>query len=360
MNYRQAELLATEDITTAGTKTIDINIRDVISRLTLVLELINNGNNPTNHPVAAIKTVEVIDGSDIIASMSGYAAQAMAFNNNGVMPHNELNYEDNAYCRAYIPLDFGRFLYDEELALDPSHYRNLQLRIVHDYSLGGSSPDGAYLRVLGDLFDEKTPSPIGFLSSKEVFSYTPATGSAKYIELPLDNSIRKLLVINTNDNEEPDVQFETIKIDEDDGKRIIVDCKTMDLIRAASTKFGQFQEYFSGHLTGTTADEFFLTHCKDIQFGGIADTASVILIFTWTGGRGRTYTASATTFFGGIVSGRCPHGAVPVFFGKQDKLDDWWDVARIGKARIIVTPRADPAIDTEKTTDIIVQGLQRY
>jgi len=360
MNHRQAELLATEAITTAGTKTIDINIRDIISRITLVLELINNGNNPTNHPLAAIKTIEVIDGSDVVHSLTGYAAQSMAYYDSGRMPHNELNYEDNAYARCFVPLNFGRYLYDELLALDPAHFRNLQLRIVHDYSLGGCSPDNAYLRVLADLFDEKAPSPIGFLSNKEVFSYTPATGSAKYIELPLDNVIRKLLVMNTNDNEEPDVQFETIKIDEEDGKRTLVDCKTMDLIRMASTIYGQFQEYFSGHLAATTDDEFWLTACKDINIGGLADVASVILNYTWSGGRARIFQASAAAYFGAIVSGRCPHGAVPVLFGKQDISEDWWDVTRIGKARIIVTPRADPAIDTEKTTDIIVQGLQRY
>jgi len=360
MNYRQAELLATEDITTAGTKTIDINVKDVISRITVILELINNGNNPTNHPLAAIKTIEVVDGSDVIASMSGYAVQAMAYYNAGVMPHNELNYENNAYMRCSIPLDFGRYIYDEEFALDPTKYRNPQLRIVHDYSLGGCSPDGAYLRVSADLFDEKAVSPIGFLLNKEVFSYLPATGAAKYIELPLDNPIRKLLVMNTNDNEEPDVQFESIKIDEEDGKRTLVDCLTMDLIRTSSLKVGMFSEYFSGHLATTTADEFFLTACKDIQFGGLSDVASSILHFTWTGGRGRSLTASAAAYFGGIISGRCPHGAVPVLFGKQDMPDDWWDVTRIGKARLIVTPRASSAIDTEKTTDIIVQSLQRY
>lgn len=362
MNHRQAELLATEQITTAAVKTIDINVKDPISRIGIILELTNNGNNPTNHPLAAIKSIDVVDGSEVIASMSGYAAQAMSFYNNGVMPHNELNYEDNAVMRCFVPLEFGRHLYDEDLALDPLKFRNLQLKIDHDYSLGGCSPDNAYLRVLGDLFDEKQITPIGYLHNKEVFSYTPAAGSAKYIELPLDNIIRKLLVMNTNDNEEPDIQFETIKIDEEDGKRIIFDCKTMDLIRMITTKFGQFQEYFSGHLAATTADEYFLTACKDIQFGGMADTASVVLHFTWTGGRGRSLTASAAAYFGIIASGRCPHGAVPVMFGKQDVLDDWWDVTRIGKARAVITPRATAGggCDTEKTTDVIVQSLHRY
>lgn len=360
MNYRQAELLATVDITTDGTKVIDINVKDVISRLGIVLELINDGIVPTNHPVAAIKRIEVIDGSEVIASLTGYAAQALAYYNSGKMPHNELNWEDNAYMRAFIPLDFGRFLFDEELGLDPMKFRNLQLRIEHEHGLGGCSPDGAYLRVIADMFDEKAPSPVGFLLNKEVTSFMPVTGSAKYIELPLDNAIRKLLIMNTNDDEEPDVQFENVKIDEEDGKRIVIDCLTMDLIRAASMKFGMFSEYFSGRFNAATTAEFFLTACKDIQISAMSNTSGVVVHFTWTGGRGRTVGVSGAAEFGGIVSGRCPHGAVPIFLGKQEDMGDWWDVTNLGKARVTLTPRADPIIDDEKNTDVILQSLHRY
>lgn len=363
MNYRQATLLATKDITTAGTEPVDISVTDVITRISVILELINNGNNPTNHPLAAIPKVEVIDGSKVVASMTGYAAQAMSYYSTGKMPHNELNYEDNAYARCFVPMDFGRFLFDPELALDPNKFKNLQLRVTHDYSLGGCSPDGAYLRVIADLFDQKTASPSGYLLNKEVKSFTPAEGSTEYTSLPLDNNIRKLIIMNVNDNEEPDVQFEDVKIDEEDGKRVVFEGKTMDLIRAASTRFGQFQEYFSGKLTGTTADEFWLTHCKDIQIGYTTDTASALVMVAWSGGRARTLTPTATAIFSAIVTGRCPHGAVPVFFGHQDDPADWWDVTNVGKARVILTPRfvsGGVTIDTEKTTDIIVQSLQKY
>lgn len=363
MNYRKATLLATKDITTAGTEPIDINVTDVITRIAIILELINNGNNPTNHPLAAIPKIEVIDGSKVVASMTGYGAQSMSYYSTGKMPHNELNYEDNGYARCFIPLDFGRFLFDPELGLDPNKFKNLQLRVTHDYSLGGCSPDGAYLRVLADLFDQKSASPAGYLLNKEVKSFTPAEGATEYTSLPLDNNIRKLLIMNVNDNEEPDIQFEEVTIDEEDGKRVVFDGLCMDLIRDASTRFGRFTEYFSGHLEGTTADEFWVSACKDIQFGLVPDAASQMIYFTWSGGRARTLTPAVSSYFGANVSGRCPHGAVPVFFGHQDDLNDWWDVTNVGKARVILRPRTVAGaitIDTEKTTDIIVQSAQRY
>ena len=363
MNYRKATLQSTVDITTAKTETIEINLSDVISRISVVLELINDGNNPTNHPLAAIKTIQIVDGSKVIASMTGYAAQALSYNTGGKMPHNELNYEDNAYARCCIPLDFGRYLYDPDFGLDPKKYKNLQLNIAHDYSLGGCSPDGAYLRVIADVFDQKIANPVGYLQSKEITSFIPAEGSIQPVNLPLDNDIRMIMIMNVNDNEEPDIQFEQVLVDEEDGKRVILNCLTMDLIRDAALRHGRFEEYFSGHLAATTADEFWLSACKDIQIGGLCDTNDVILTFNWSGGRKREMYASAATYFGANVSGLCPHGSVPIYFGNQQDPSDWWQVQNVGKAKLLLTPRevaGAVTIDTNKTTDVIVQGFQKY
>ncbi|HUS72062.1 MAG TPA: hypothetical protein VMY06_03275 [Sedimentisphaerales bacterium] len=360
MNYRQATLLATKQITTAATETISLAGLDAISRVYAVIELTNNGNNPTNHPLAAMSKIDIVDGSDVIASMSGYGAQAMSYYDLGKMPHNELNYEDNGVARVCVPINFGRFLWDPLLALVPARFRNLQLRIAHNYALGGCSPDNAYLRVFADMFDEKQVSPIGYMQNQEIFSYTPATSGIEYIELPVDNDIRKIVVMNVNDNEEPDVEFESIMIDEAKGKHVIVDCMTMDLIRRSAEVYERFSECCSGHLLATTADEFWLSASKDIQVGGLCDTNDAILTFTWTGGRSRSFYGSAATFFGANVSGRCPHGAVPILFGDQSNPDDWWKVSEAGEARIRLTARSSAAIDTEKTTDLMVQGIQRY
>lgn len=360
MNYRLAEILATMSISTAHTEPISLKGLDCISRLMVVIELVNNGKAATNHPLAALPKIEIVDGSDRIASMTGYEAQAMAYYDTGKMPHNELNYEDNAYCRAFVPINFGRWLYDPDLALDPSKFKNLQLRISHDRSLGGCTPDGAYIRVFADLFDEKQPSPVGYLMSKEIFSYTPATGAKKYVDLPVDNDIRKIIVMNTNDAEEPDIQFESVKIDENKGKHVIYDGLTMDLIRVSSLVYAPFQEYLSGELAAAADWTAYLSACKDIQVGLISDTVTVLPIFIWSGGRVRVWTFAAGGYVGGTVSGRCPHGSVPILFGNQQDPADWWNLDNVDDARLKLTPRAVVAIDTAKTTDTVVQSLQKY
>lgn len=363
MNYRQAELLATKSIMTAGVEPIDINVKDVISRISVVLELVNTNVDPVNHPLAAIKSIDIIDGSDVVASMTGYAIQALSYFTTGKMPHNELNYEDNAYCRSFVPLDFGRFLYDPELGLDPKKFKNLQMRIDHNYALGACTPDAATIRVLADMFDEKAATPRGYLQSKEIYSYNPAIGIPEYISLPLDNDIRLILAMNTNNSEEPDILFDSVKIDEEDGKRVVVDCKTMDLIRAASTKFGRFSEYLSMHGAATTDKTLYLTACKDIMLPGTVDATTGAIMHTWSGGRARLVQTSAAGYLNMEASGRCPHGAVPIFFGNLADMGDWWKMTNIGKARIILTGGAINATEITTPTgsnDVIVQSLQKY
>ena len=358
MNYRQAVLLDTTNFSASGTKKVGLDVSDPISRLVIVAEVTNSDYTPTDHPVAVISKVEIVDGSEVIASLSGFSAQAMDFYDNGVMSHNELNYENVAVCRATVAINFGRWLYDEMFALDPKKYRNPQLKISHDYSLGGCSPSSVNIRVIADMFDEKHISPEGFLRSQEIFSYAPVAGAKEYIDIPTDHPLRKLVIMNTNDNEEPDVEFETIKLVEDEGKRILIDCTCMDLIRTMECRYPRIEEYLSGRV-GTAGEEFYVTACKDIMLGVIGASGTQAYFHgAWSGGRLRSIKGSATIEFGGQCSGRCPHGAVPILFGKQDDPMDWFDVSRIGKVQLQLTPRA--TTDTNKNNVIIGQFKQRY
>lgn len=362
MNYRQAELLATKNFTSSGSKTVDLNVSDLVSRIMIVVEAENNDYDPDGHPADFIKTIELIDGSEVICSMSGVAAQAMHYYNTGKIDHNELNFENNAIIRAAISLDFGRWLYDEQFALDPTKYKNLQLRIAHDYALAGCGVTSLNIRVLADMFDQKAVAPQGFMLNKEIFGFAPADGAAEYIELPVDELLRKILIINTSDSEEPDIQFERIKLDEEKGKRIVFNALTMDMIRLYECMYPRFTEYFSGRAE-TAANDYYFTQLKDIQIMmNEAQDAIGMLYRAWSGGRVQAILGEVQSLFHGLVSGRCPHGAVPILFGKQDNPEDWWDMSRVSEARLTLTPRAATpgGCDTTESTYVIVQQAKKY
>lgn len=364
MNYRNAVLLATKSIEDSGTETIDLDLKDVISRITVSVSGTNATYVPAGHPASIVTSIQIVDGSEVIFSMNGRQAQALSFYNNHHMDINALNYEGGASAKASITLNFGRYLYDEMFALDPGKYRNLQLKVAHDKALGGCTPTAGSIRVFADLFDEKVITPVGYLKGREIFSYTPVPGAAEYVTLPTDETIRMLLPMNISYVQEPNIQFKTVKLDEDDGKHIIFDGPCTDLLRMEGNIYDRISESLSGRvITDTTP--FYISACKDIQ----VTIVHMALVDTnvwhpWAGGAIAVFDSSADTLVRGIATGRCPHGAVPILFGKQNDPDDWWDVSRVGKARLILTPKDgtvnEDGCSNATTNDVIVQSAVKY
>ena len=171
-NYRKSLLLAATSITTAGTEMVDIRTRQPISKLSVIVRATNSSWTPTGHPAKIIKKIELVDGSYPIFSMRGIYAQSLAHYAGKAQPFNYINYTDNGLAVAVCPIHFGRHLYDPDLALVPEKFNSLQLKIEHDYLLGGAVPDACTLEVWAELFDNKAISPIGYLQAKSHWSKT--------------------------------------------------------------------------------------------------------------------------------------------------------------------------------------------
>ena len=193
MNYRLATILAREAVGEDKTRVIDIDIKDAISQMQVVYECTNGGQAyGDGHPVRCITKIEIIDGSEVLFSLSGAEAQAADYYHNKRETPSIVLYTSGMNSEQIMNINFGRFLYDTELALDPGKFTNLQLKITIDVNAGGSLSAGGFLTVLAHIFDEKTPAPSGFLMHKEIKSYTLAASTHEYTDLPTDYLYRKL------------------------------------------------------------------------------------------------------------------------------------------------------------------------
>lgn len=119
MNYREVELLAPESITTTGVRTIDLGTDQPVSRLDVIWRKTNTNRTPLAHPGKIIERIDVVDGSDVLFSMNGQDAQAMAFFTQNRQPGSMINYELGQWSMQIASLYFGRKLWDELYALDP-------------------------------------------------------------------------------------------------------------------------------------------------------------------------------------------------------------------------------------------------
>jgi len=356
MNYRSSEILADESIATAGTKTIDINLKDVISRLSIQVKLTNASSTPLAHPAKSVSKIEVVDGSNVIYSMKGVAAQALDFYDRGVEPFNGLDYQSAHMCTAVFNLNFGRRLYDPELGLDPKKFNNLQLKISHDKAKGGCTPTAGTMRVRADVFDEKVPSLRGYLASREHYSLPDLSSDVNYIDLPTEFPLRKILIQSNADDRAPFQQVSQIKLSEDHDKRIVLEGYQSDFIKLFSNLWPRYSELIHG-ITGATAVVFFITATHETAYAVTADqTTCTYHDLAFEGGQKLSLKATSTGQFRGNVSGYCPHGAVVYPFGNQADITDWYDVTRLGSLILKLTQGS--SVSGSETIEIITQQLR--
>lgn len=366
MNYRLTTLLSQVSATTARTRTIDVNVKDIISRISIKFNYANTNHVPIAHPAAIISKVELVDGSDVLASLSGRQLEALMFYETSKGRLSELDYrlmylDTTTYFWGYLVLDlyFGRFLYDPELAFDPTKFRNPQLKITYNMVSGGSTPANAQLEVFADVFDEKIVSPVGFLVNKEFYDFSLSDGAYEHIDLPTDLPMRKLLICSLGADKTMEEQVAELKLSEDNDKRIPVNMNTIDYLRMVRQLFGLYQEAIAASTPDIAANWYYVTPVNKFTtlFEVIITKGDLRLQAEAMGGRVNLMSDEITTFRM-LVAGYEPHGVFPVTLGDQKDVADWYDVTRLGSLRLRL--KAGDSVASDSTCQVVTQQLRRY
>lgn len=356
MNYRKATVLSEESASTAATKSVDLDGLDIISRLIVRLSITNASTAATAHPAKILKKAEIVDGSDVLFSLTGQEIEAMDFYETHRSRDYELDYMGFWPCQMNFKINFGRWLFDNQLAFDPARYTNPQLKISHDKALGGSAPGSMNLQVLADVFDEKRVSPLGFLRSTELESYTPTASAYKEIEMPHDYPLKRMLIQSQYPTNSFTDNIDEIRIDENQLKRIPIDLNMFHYLGMIENTHPLYQEliHFSGAELGSY---LYVTPCEypNVSFGqagaptGYQSTAN-------QGGGKLTVASLGSSEYRALVSGYLPHHCLPVEFGDQWDINDWYDITKIEKLRL----RLHHASGIGGSVNVVLQQLRRY
>lgn len=338
MNYRKTAILEQESATTAATKTVDIDLSEIISRIQVKFNSTNNGHDATDHFAKQVSKVELVDGSDVLFSLSGQQIEALMFYNYGRGRNYELEYRNDCENRMVLDVLFGRYLYDPLLALDPKKFSNPQIKVTHNLASGGSAPDAATLEIFADVFDEKVPSPIGFLMQKEWYSWTtPSAAANEYIDLPNDHIIKRIGIVGYKADLWWDNIFSEIELDEENKKRLPWSIDAYDLMQLAITKYGQYHETLVGTGPSVADHTWFVTPTEvpAPMISVIGDPSNAYIAAERTGGY-IELTIAAVSAFRAFIAGTIPHGMIPLDCGIQANHDDWYDVTKKGKVKLRV------------------------
>lgn len=357
MKYRTTTILARSDLGASGTKVIDINLRDVVSALIFRIEATVVNTIWTGHLLDCVSKIELVDGSDVLCSLSAYQMDGLHFLDTGELASLEVEAFYDTTLDAYTAMLFGRFMHDTELAFDPKQFNNPQLRITYDATTVMALATNVYLTVLAECFDEKVVSPAGFLRNTEHYRYTSVADTYQYVDLPTDLPLRKLIVQPKRYFWAPVSTLAEVRIDEDNLKRIPFDLDYAHLRALMSHQFGEVEYSFAcvGHVDPAWPIYTPVADMGPVECMDVTNVAAIRLQ-----GQAGAYLAIHANVTTDSVFGR-GHGRIPCFmvcypFGDQMDMADWYDVTKVGSLRLRIK---DGAV-APASTRVILQQLRRY
>lgn len=341
MNHRLVTLEALTTYSADTTRIIDINLVDPISALIFDLEVHNSAaGSMTNHPVACMTKVELVDGSNVLFSLSGPELEALDWYEHKTFRSNYNYALAGSYVCRFIGYQFGRYLWDPRFALDPKRFANPQLKVSLDYDAGGLSPTYNKLGIWAAVFDQKAVSPEGFLMTKEIKSKTETGAGHDYTDMPLDYPYRKLLIRSQKAGTEPNALLSNFKLSEDHDKRIPYNHGTEDILRAIMAQYPPVEETYFFALD--TSQRYLMIAPTTRVTGwdtvwGETSVARAPALYDGDGGRLKVIAGvvGLNDMIG--VQGWLPHGTWAIPFGDQDDPADWYNVSGIGSLRLDIT-----------------------
>jgi len=370
MRPRDAVILDTYTLADSETHIIDLNVNKPITALQIMYYATNGSTtNLSNWLHENISKIELVDGSEVLFSLSAEQAQGLAFYGAGITPRNYLREDPSQrqYCDIWVP--FGRYLYDPVLAFDATKFSNPQLKLTHNLAtitavgVTGFTADSCNVRVIAKLMEE-SPAPTGFLMAKEHYNWDTGSSSLrKYLDLPTDHVYRMMGLRVHVENKQGHEILQEIKLNIDQGSFIPFDLTGSDLANFGLAVRGYAR---AGYLLETKHNQ---THDLILYNGGrhgqsLGGGNSPVLYTPHGGGNRLTVSAvtsndaAAYTTYAGIYfqhRGVCFQDLMIYPFGRIDEIGDWLDVTGFGSVRLEALTEGWSA-----SASMLIQQLRNY
>lgn len=336
MRTREATIHAEESYAAAGTAVYPIRETSPISRILIPFGVTVGAAARLLHHSAAITKVEIVDGSDVLLSLDGPQLDGIArFDAHGSAgmwssPTPSITEYGN------LVIDFGRYLYDKELAFEPAKFKNPQLKITRSFTAVEATCTAVILAAHAYIMEGLGSSPRGFLMKKEMKSWTGVAAGWEYTQMARDFPYRRLFLQALTKLIGVGTHWSRARMSEDNDARIPFDVLVDDQIAKNARDYGDIVENVSG-AKSTDAWPLFAAPA----YGGAMNVNSSALVValvcnSWNGGRFSVMGTAGTDPFRGIVHGLCPQGLVAFHMGASDEIEDWYDPKALGSLQLEV------------------------
>ncbi len=368
MRYREHEEYYQLTLDDVGTKIIDLKAASPVSAIRLEFLGTNGATSCKDNRINDVITkIEIVDGSDQLLSLSLKQAQALEFRRTGKMPYMRPGESGGGGQNESVMLLFGRHLWDPELYLDLTKFRNPQLKITTNIAAVAAASATAFLaaslKVTIDLYliEEGAPAAAGFMMAKDVFAYTSGSSGDYHIDMPTDYPYVNMMIRAFTAGNDFDENIDDLKLDCDSGKFIPIDKKTKDIYKREEQDLGVAELRYYLYRADNETITFDINHDPQVSIMG-RDANDVININTLWSGRGilRFYTgntgAAVTTaeLLSFMVRGGCPHATINVPFGRRSDPNTYFNAPGYGDIDLVLHQAAASAVS------VVLEQLRAY
>lgn len=248
MRYRDAVLEYQKVLDNVGTFIKDLDVTDPVTALYLEFEATNETTSNKGNFLSDILTkVEIVDGSEVLYGLTLAELEALHFYKLGKTPTLFPSEWGSGIQRHGCFLMFGKYLGDQEYAMDFNRFKNPQLKITTNIAAIraiGSNVGFATGTIKASIIAkvmEEAPPPAQYLMAKELLSFTSSSssGAEERKELPLDYIYRMLMTRHWVQLSDIDEVTSNLKLTVDADKFIAFNRKVKQMDAEAFAIFGE-------------------------------------------------------------------------------------------------------------------------
>ncbi len=174
----------------ADSDTFELDLKGfpALSAIDIILRVTNGATMNQGVPIHTdVDTIEVVDGTNVIYSLSGVQARVMNCYEQRRYPVVTLDERAAAVQEEVFRVSFGRHVGDQEYWFDPAMYSNPVLRVTFSFTISataGFATGTGRISIIAHVWDERPGGRAGVFMTKQHHAITSVASGDVHITIP--------------------------------------------------------------------------------------------------------------------------------------------------------------------------------
>jgi hypothetical protein len=348
MKVRDHVFVNARTLADSDTVTLDLKSLGKIQFLRCIYQATNGATSNTLGKInGMVSKLEVNASGENLVTLSMKELQALNYyqgagpqGNEHLLPFQQLNSKAAGTVIEEAIISFGRFIGDRDFYLDTARFSNPQLKLTHALTISataGFATGTGRLTVIARVIEEGAPPAKGYITAKEVKSWTTAASGDVDTDLLTDAPYVGLLIQDRKSTVEPDVAIANVKLFENAETFIHYNLSTTQILQQIINRYPPAMQRLN-YVNDTSVTWLSDIFGRASAFVGPAGATGKGIATTVTG---EQVTVAMTTGDTGSafvnVQGYAPHSCLWLPFGDGVEPDDFLKPAGLHLLRLRTT-----------------------